>query len=348
MKKKWTLLVLISVFVLALAACQQGGDKKTASQKSEQKKTEQKITDPKQLFTTAYKNTQDAKTFDVSADIDINVDPSSIKDENKEFVEVINNAKLKADVRGNTETKQYEVVLKSKFSYQGLSMDINLPVYIDENKQHCYVKVDSMIKSFGFVLNAKGINLESVKDKYLEVPIEYYQQQQITSQKTEEIKQKTLESLGKIDIPKDNFKKEELTDKEKQQGAAHKITLSFSDENFKALFINFVNVLGEAMNKPIKDNKMSQLKDGLKKINFKKMNFTATIDDKNAFQNFNTDILVNVGQFEKGNFSGDIGLKLSTTYNSVNGDITFKYKPKENQIVTQAELNKLLMQRKYN
>ncbi|MDA1475074.1 hypothetical protein [Bacillus changyiensis] len=346
MKKKWTLFVLISVFVLALAACQQG-DQKAASQKpTEQKKTEQKITDPKQLFTTAYKNTQAAKTFDVSADIDINVDPSSIKDEDKEFVEVINNAKLKADVKGNTETKQYEVVLKSKFSYQGLSMDINLPVYIDENKQHCYVKVDSMIKSFGFVLNAKGINLESVKDKYLEVPIEY--DQQITSQKTEEVKQKTLETLGKIDIPKDNFKKEELTDKEKQQGAAHKITLSFSDENFKALFINFVNVLGEAMNKPIKDNKMNQLKDGLKKINFKKMNFTATIDDKNAFKNFNTDILVNVGQFEKDNFSGDIGFKLSTTYKNVNGDITFKYKPKENQIVTQAELNKLLMQRKYN
>ncbi|NPC93060.1 hypothetical protein HOO54_12660 [Bacillus sp. WMMC1349] len=348
MKKKWTLLVLISVFVLALTACQQGGDQKAASHKTtEQKETEpKKITDPKQLFTTAYTNTQNAKTFDVSTDIDINIDPSSVKEKYKKFIEAINSAKLKADVKGNTETKQYEVVLKGKFSYKGLSMNINLPTYIDENKQLCYVKVDGMIKSFGFILEAKGINLESIKDKYIEAPIEY--DKQLTSQKTEELKQKSLETLEKIDLPKDNFKKEELTEKEKQQGAAHKITLSFSDENIKALFINFVNALGEAMNKPLPDNMMTQLKNGLKKINFKKLDFAATIDDKNTFQNFNANILINVGQLENSNFAGDIGLKLSTTYNNVNGDITFKYKPNENQIVTQAELKELLMQRNYN
>ncbi|MDA7027825.1 hypothetical protein PJ311_14695 [Bacillus sp. CLL-7-23] len=341
-KKKWSCILLVLAFVLALTACQQGTEQKSTKQKTTEPKkvTEQKkVIDPKQLYTTAFQKTLDAKTYDCSIDADINVDTSNLQGEYKEFADVINNAKLTVDIKANEETKQSELVFKGKFSYRNLTMDFNVPVYMDEDKQRGYIKLDSMLKNFGIFLGTSQNHLESVKDKYLEFPLE--DDQSFTSYTEEKIKQKSRESLNKMtgDLPQNKFKKEELTSKEKQQGATQKVTLSLSDKEMKAAFIKLIDVMGKAMNDPISKSELSEMEDMLKKITVKKLKMTGTIDDKETFRNYDAAILVKV---QHSDFSGDIGLRLSTSYKHINEDVTLMDKPKKDQIVSEDEFEKIL------
>ncbi|MDA7027827.1 hypothetical protein PJ311_14705 [Bacillus sp. CLL-7-23] len=325
-KKKWSCVLLILAFVLLLAACQQNANHKT---------TEEKVTDPKQLYTTAFQKTLNAKTYDSSIDADINIDTSNLQGEYKEIADVINNAKLTVDAKVNEETKQSELVFKGKFSYENLSMDFNVPVYLDEDKQRGYIKLDSMLKSFGIFLGTSENHLKSVKNKYLEFSLE--EDQPLNPHTEERLKRKLQESLIKAmgDIPQDNFKKS-------QQGAAQKVTLSLSNKGFKTFIMNYFDVSGEALKDPLTNTEMNQLKeDFLEKINFKKLSITATMDNKEYIQNVNTDILFHVDHRD---FTGDIGCKLSTSYKNINGDVTFKYNPKKDQILTEDEFEELMTQ----
>ncbi|MDA1475077.1 hypothetical protein [Bacillus changyiensis] len=324
-KKKWSCVWLILAFVLVLAACQQDANHKT---------TEGKVTDPKQLYTTAFQKMLNAKTYDSSIDADINIDTSNLQGEYKEIADVINNAKLTVDIKANEETKQSELVFKGKFSYENLSMDFNVPVYLDENKQRGYIKLDNALKSFGIFLGTSENHLKSVKNKYLEFSLE--EDQPLNPHTEERLKRKLQESLIKAmdDIPQDNFKKS-------QQGSAQKVTLSLSNKGFKTFIMNYLDVCGETLKDPLTDTEMNQLKDFFEKINFKKLSMTATMDNKEYIHNFDTDILLHV---DHNDFTGDIGFKLSTSYKNINGDVTLKYKPNKDQILTEDEFEELMTQ----
>ncbi|MDA7027828.1 hypothetical protein PJ311_14710 [Bacillus sp. CLL-7-23] len=274
----------------------------------------------------------------IFTDIDINIDTSQLYGTQKKFVKMLNNAKITVDVRGNEETKQSEVVFRGKYTYVSFSKDFNLPIYLDENKHVGYLKLDDLLENFGMFIGTNSRNLESVKDKYLEFPLE--ERNHLSSQKTAELKRTLLKSIRNIanDFPQDKFKEGNLTDKEKQQGTAQKVTLSLNDKDSKGTLIKIAEDIGKAIDKPFSDSDLNNMKEDLKDITFKKMNFTTKIDDKGILKNLTTDLLVNIDN------QSDIGFKFSTTFHSTNGNVQFKHKPKADQIITEEQLQSLLLE----
>ncbi|MDA7027829.1 hypothetical protein PJ311_14715 [Bacillus sp. CLL-7-23] len=321
MKKNWLLLLITSVLVFALAACQQ--------------------VDPKQSYTTAFKKMLDSKIYDFSTDIDINIDTSNLTGVSKEVAEVFNNADLTVDFKANKDTKQSQFIFKGKFSYRNLSMNFNVPVYLDENKKRGYIKLDSLIENFGIILGPSTVQrLESVKGKYLEFPLE---KGDYRSQDTEKVKRLFLKSLETFadDFPQDKFKEEDLTDKEKQQGTEQRITLSFSDKEIKDAYTHFAKQFGKELNHPIKESDLSDLQQELKEVKFKKFNMTTSINKEKSLQHLTTDVSIGV---DNKDFQGDFNIKFSTAYNSLDRKVKFEYKPEEDQIVTMDELEGLVDQ----
>nr|MDH3163650.1 hypothetical protein [Bacillus licheniformis] len=212
MKKRiFSLLMLMSAFVLVLGACQQA--------------------DPKGSYA-AYKKLISAKSYEFSSDIGLKVDASNLGAEDKQFADMLNDATLTISGKTNAETKQSEAVIKAKLKVQNMSLDFDIPVYMDEKKQVGYIKIDSVLDSFGIFLGTAGMNFDSVKGKYLEFPLE---DDKSSSKDTDELQKQLMESIKEAtdNLPADKFEKADLTDKEKEQGASQKVAFSFSDKEIK-------------------------------------------------------------------------------------------------------------------
>ncbi|WFA03293.1 hypothetical protein [Bacillus sp. HSf4] len=319
-KRSWGLFLLLTVFVLALGACQQA--------------------DPKGSYAAAYKKLLAAKSYEFSSDIGLNVDASNLGAEDKQIVEMLNNAKLTISGKTNTKTKETEAVIKGQLKVQNMSMDVNVPIYMDEKKQVGYIKIDSVLDSFGVFMGTAGMQFDSLKGKYLEFPLE---DDKSSAKETEEIQKQVMESVKKAadDLPADKFEKADLTDKEKDQGAAQKIKFSFTDKEIKSSLMKLIEIVGDASGDTLSKDELNDVKDGLKDITFTKFNVTTTLDDKENLLSEKADVQMD---FDIDEFPKSLGLTFSTTYKNIDGDVTFDHKPAKGDIVTEDELENLMAQ----
>ena len=319
MKKRiFSLLMLMSAFVLVLAACQQA--------------------DPKGSYAAAYKKLISAKSYEFSSDIGLKVDASNLGAEDKQVADMLNDATLTISGKTNAETKQSEAVIKAKLKVQNMSLDFDIPVYMDEKKQVGYIKIDSVLDSFGFFLGTAGMNFDSVKGKYLEFPLE---DDKSSSKDTDELQKQLMESIKEAadNLPADKFEKADLTDKEKEQGAAQKVAFSFSDKEIKAAVVKFIEIAGKASGEAVPKSELNKIKDGLKDVTFKKFDVTSTIDDKENLLTENADISFSVDSKKA---PQSFGITASTTYKNIDGDVKFEHKPNKEDIVTEEEFEKLM------
>ncbi|MGG3026949.1 hypothetical protein ABEP03_06960 [Bacillus licheniformis] len=303
MKKRiFSLLMLMSAFVLVLAACQQA--------------------DPKGSYAAAYKKLISAKSYEFSSDIGLKVDASNLGAEDKQFADMLNDATLTISGKTNAETKQSEAVIKAKLKVQNMSLDFDIPVYMDEKKQVGYIKIDS------------------VKGKYLEFPLE---DDKSSSKDTDELQKQLMESIKEAadNLPADKFEKADLTDKEKEQGASQKVAFSFSDKEIKAAVVKFIEIAGKASGEAVPKSELNKIKDGLKDVTFKKFDVTSTIDDKENLLTENADISFSVDSKKA---PQSFGITASTTYKNIDGDVKFEHKPNKEDIVTEEEFEKLMAQ----
>ncbi|KAA6451859.1 hypothetical protein [Bacillus swezeyi] len=317
-KRNWFLFLLLSAFVLALAACQQA--------------------DPKGSYAAAYKKLLAADSYEFSSDIGLKVNATNLGAEDKQIADMLNNANITISGKTDAKTKQSEAVIKAQLKVQNMSFDFDIPVYMDEKKQVGYIKIDSVLDSFGIFLGTAGMNFDSVKGKYLEFPLD---EDKSSSKDTEEIQKQVMESIQKAadNLPADKFEKSDLTDKEKEQGAKQKVAFSFSDKEIKAAVVKFIEIAGEATGEAVPKKELDNIKDGLKDVTFKKFDVTSTIDDKENLLTENADISLAVDS-EKAPQS--FGITTSTTYKNIDGDVTFDHKPKKEDIVTEDELQSLM------
>ncbi|MDA1475079.1 hypothetical protein [Bacillus changyiensis] len=311
MKKNWLLFLLSSVLVFALAACQQDGAKL------------------KETYTSAYKKMKNAETYEFSTDLGLKVDVSNLSGaEDQKAADMINNAKLTISGKTNTKTKQSEVVFKGKINVFGKPMNFDIPVYMDEKKQIGYIKLDSVIENFGPMIQSKlGLDVTKLKGKYLELPLD---EMKTASNDTEKMQNDLVKTLQKAvdDISDDKFEKEDLTDKEKKQGATQKITVSIQDEKIKDIMMKVMDTIKQTTGG--KTNK-----EDLEKVKFENFKVTSTFDDKD---NFLTQDLSMKMAFDQKDYPKSFTITTSTTYKNIDGKVTFSTKPKKDEIVTLPEL----------
>lgn len=317
-KRNWFLFLIISAFVLALAACQQA--------------------DPKGSYAVAYKKLAEAEKYDFSADIGLKVDASNMGAEDKQIAEVLNNLKLTVSGKTDSKTKQSEVVLKGQMKVQNMTMNFDVPVFMDEKKQVGYIKLDSVLDNFGLFLGTTGMNFDSLKGKYLEFPLE---DDQSSSKEAEDIQKKLMDSIqkGADNLSADQFKTEDLTDKEKEKGASEKITFSLKDEEVKQVVMNVIKIIGDASEKTLSKDDLNNVKDGLKDLTFKKYNVTTTLDDKKNILSQKADVSID---FDIKDFPKSIAITTDSSFKEIDGEVTFSHKPKKSDIVTEEEAQNLM------
>ncbi|ASB88930.1 hypothetical protein OZL92_05570 [Bacillus sonorensis] len=317
-KRNWFLFLVVSVFILALAACQQA--------------------DPKGSYAAAYKKLAEAEKYDFSSDIGLKVDASNMGAEDKQVAEILNNLKLTVSGKTDSKTKQSEIVLKGQVKVENMTMNFDVPVFMDEKKQVGYIKLDSVLDNFGIFLGTAGMNFDSLKGKYLEFPLE---EDQSSSGETEEIQKKLMDSIKKAadNLSSDQFKQADLTDKEKEQGASEKFTFSLNDEEIKKALVKIIEIIGEASEKTLSKEDLNNVKDNLKDLTFKKYKVTTTLDDKKNILSEKADISID---FDIKDFPASIGITTNSSFKEIDGDVTFSHKPKKADIVTEEEAEKLM------
>ncbi|MCY8348042.1 hypothetical protein MOC74_21710 [Bacillus haynesii] len=318
MKKRiFSLLMLMSAFVLVLAACQQA--------------------DPKGSYAAAYKKLISAKSYELTSDISLKIDTSNLDDKNLKIAEVLNQSKFTINLKTNMETKESEAVFKGKIKVKNITLDVNVPVYVDEKKQLGYMKLDSFINYSGLLFRTPRMYPENLKGKYLEFSLD---EDEPTSEETEEIQKQMMESIQKAseNLPEDKFKKAELTNEEKEQGAAQKLTFQFNDKEIKAALIKLIEIAGDATGKTVQKNELANIKEGFQNITFKKFDVTSTIDNKENLLTEKANISVAV---DNKDVQRSFDINAFTTYKNIDGKITFDHKPKKEDIVTEEEFRNM-------
>ncbi|NPC93059.1 hypothetical protein HOO54_12655 [Bacillus sp. WMMC1349] len=310
MKKNWTLFLLSVVLIFALTACQPN---------------------PKESFTSAYMNLLQAKTYEFSTDLVLNLNIPNLPDRDQKGIEDLNNSKITITGKTNTKTKETEMTVKGKIKIKGKTMDLDIPVFIDEKKQLGYLKLDGLADHFGILIKHPDVKFDNFKGKFLEFPLH---QDEATS---EEKKEQLLKSLNRtLDQLSDrHFKEEDLTDKEKEQGAAQKITVSLNDQLIKSVIQQIFKVYEDNLGEKFTKN---DLDDVFKHANFKKSNWTVSLDDHEKILNQQTDFEMGVDVHKR---PASFKIKAMTSFSNMNGEVKFNI-PEKQDIVTLFEFKTMV------
>ncbi|NPC93057.1 hypothetical protein HOO54_12645 [Bacillus sp. WMMC1349] len=324
MKKNWILFLMSAVLVFALAACQQ--DKQAASNSKPTLK---------ESYTSAYKKLFTADTYEFTSKVNLKLDIPEQTAIDQEILESLNNSEFTIDGKMNKKTKEVELSFKGKIKVKGQTLDLDIPVYLDQKKQLGYIKADSFAENFGVFVDMPGLKLNSFKGKYLEFSLNDGKKDTGETDTNQKLVMDYLrDSTDKL--PESKLKKEELTDTEKKQGAAQKIVISYSDQEAKASIENAIELLGENSEEIIKKD---ELKDEFKNMTFKKFDLTTTLDKKENLLTETGDIsLVTKQDSSK---RATIGLTFQTLYKNLNGNVTFSA-PKKEDIVKEDEIKDMV------
>ncbi|MDA1475076.1 hypothetical protein [Bacillus changyiensis] len=311
MKKNWILFLLSAVLIFALTACQPK---------------------PKESFTSAYINLLEAETYEFSTDIHFNLDIPNLPEKDQKGIEDLNNSKITITGKTNTKTKETEMTVKGKMKVKGKTMDLDIPVLIDEQKQLGYLKLDGLADQFGTLINHPDVKFDNFKGKFLEFPLH---QDEATS---EEKKEKLLKSLNNTidNLSDSHFKEESLTDKEKEQGVAQKITLSLNDQLIKSVIQQIFKVYQDNLKEKFTKN---DLDDVFKHVNFKKSNWTVSLDDKENLLTQQTDFTMGVDVHKK---PASFKIKAMTSFSNMDGEVNINIKPEKQDIVTLFEFKTMV------
>lgn len=313
MFKKKVFLTMITVLVLALAAC----NKPT----------------PKEKLIDGYETLMNANQLESTSTVSMNLEIDGAGPEDQQILQILNDAELTVHAVQDKEAEKTEATIKAHAQMAPFSFDIEIPYHMDLKNQKMYLNADSLIENFAMFAPQITMITDQIKGKLIELDlndpelnsglnhVDVNEMNRILSEKLNE----TLNNKGESSFTEN----EDL------------ITITFTDEEFKELVMEMALAINQELpeSEKMTDQELQdELNTVFENISFNTLTITNTFDgDMIKSQQAEIEITVDLeGQ------TGTLTLVMDTTYDKINEEVTFTMDPSTAETIPMEELENLV------
>ncbi|QHE51812.1 lipoprotein [Pontibacillus sp. HMF3514] len=286
----------------------------------------------KETYVKAYEGFMDAKTYETSSTIDVNVQSEKMNNapNAQMFLGLINNAEIKADVRVDTKKEITEAVLHIKTSQGPMSFNLDVPMHINMKKQKVYIKTETIKQAMSMVPMLPVSPDFQFEKEYVALDARASTKNSDQKQLQEQYNKQMMDMIKSLS--EDRFTKNE-----------NQIELDLKGNQVKDLIISLVESSIKENNQLPQGASKEEIEKSLEDVSFNKFSMQTTIEDNQLKKE---DISIEMEASETGQ-QGTIMLNVTNQYKSINEEIEFTMDPTEENTMTQKQfeekLNELMM-----
>lgn len=156
---------------------------------------------PKEEYAKAYEDLSKAKSYEVKSTIDFELDGEGLELDSEEL-ELFNSMKMTVNAKSDVEKAQHEIDMNIGASLGAISINMDLPMYIDGNAQKVYTKADGMVSMLSGLTGIMGMPMsvelpDDAKGKVVDITGEDYSSEDVKAY-TDSLTTKSEEFLNSI------------------------------------------------------------------------------------------------------------------------------------------------------
>jgi len=286
----------------------------------------------KETYVQAYQGFMDAKTYEASSTIDVNVQSEEMNNapNAQMFLGLINNAEIKADTRVDTEKEITEAVLNIKTSQGPMSFNLDVPMHINMKNQKVYIKTETIKQAMSMIPVVPVSPDFQFEKEYVALDVSNSTKNSDQKQLQEQYNKQTLDMIQSLSD--DQFTKNE-----------NQIELNLKGQQVKDLIVSLVESSIKENNQLPQGANKEDIEKSLEDVSFNKVSMQTTIKD----DQLKKEELTMEMEASEADQQGSIILDVTNQYKSINEDIEFTMNPTEENTMTQKQfeekLNQLMM-----
>ncbi|KGX89580.1 LptM family lipoprotein [Pontibacillus marinus] len=286
----------------------------------------------KETYVQAYQGFMDAKTYETSSTIDVNVQSEDMNNapNAQMFLGLINNAEFQADVRVDTEKEMTEAVLNIKTSQGPMSFNLDVPMHINMKKQKVYIKTETIKQAMSMVPLLPVSPDFQFEKEYVALDASASTKNGDQKQLQEQYNKQMMDMIKSLS--EDQFTKNE-----------NQIELNLKGKQVKDLIISLVESSIKENNQLPQGASKEDIEKSLEDVSFNKVSMQTTIEDNQLKKE---EINMEMEASEAGQ-QGSIAVNVTNQFKSINESIEFTMNPTEENTMTQKQfeekLNQLMM-----
>ncbi|OZM56275.1 hypothetical protein CIB95_12690 [Lottiidibacillus patelloidae] len=289
-----------------------------------------KEVDPQQLYADGYKLLEEAKTYESSSTVDLNLEIEESEStvpltaEEQQIIKTINSADIKVNSVVDTENEKYELSLDAAIEFGFIKPTIKTTLLMDMKNNMMYVDASALYDEFYmFVADMlpPNVDLSILKDHIIFADLEALSQEMEGEFSLEELtiapEMKSSDLIASI--AKENFTTLELTKEDKAKKAKNKVKLTLSNEEVKAIALDVLAKLDPEETAELDMTFIDQL-------TFNNFSVTTLFNKDGHIIEDEISVSFTITESEMMN-SVTIDFAIITDYTNINKPVTFKINP---------------------